>query len=66
MDLPRPQRNRIHVDVSVPHDEALRRIDAALTAGGVLRSDSAAPAFWVLADVEGNEVCVTTWQRRDP
>ena len=65
MDQPRPQRNRIHFDVSVPHDEALRRIDAALAAGGRLLSDVRAPAFWVLADVEGNEACVTTWQGRD-
>jgi len=65
MDAPRPQRNRIHLDVSVPHDEARRRIGVALAAGGVLVSDAAAPAFWVLADAEGNEACVTTWQGRD-
>ncbi len=65
MAEPRPQRNRIHFDVSVPHDEARRRIQAALDAGGVLVSDAQAPAFWVLADAEGNEVCVTTWQGRD-
>jgi 4a-hydroxytetrahydrobiopterin dehydratase len=65
MDAPRPQRNRIHFDVSVPHDEAPRRIEAALAAGGTVRSDAAAPAFWVLADPEGNEACVTTWQGRD-
>jgi 4a-hydroxytetrahydrobiopterin dehydratase len=65
MDAPRPQRNRIHFDVSVPHDEAEPRIRAALAAGGKLLSDAAAPAFWVLADAEGNEACVTTWQGRD-
>ncbi len=65
MTEPRPQRNRIHLDISVPHDEARRRIQAALAAGGVLVSDAAAPAFWVLADAEGNEACVTTWQGRD-
>jgi len=65
MDQPRPQRNRIHFDVCVPHDEASRRIEAALAAGGRLVSAASAPAFWVLADVEGNEVCVTTWQGRD-
>jgi 4a-hydroxytetrahydrobiopterin dehydratase len=65
MDAPRPQRNRIHFDVSVPHDEARHRIQAALAAGGTLLSDAAAPAFWVLADAEGNEACVTTWQGRD-
>lgn len=65
MDQPRPQRNRIHLDVSVPHDEADNRIASALAAGGTLVSDRRARAFWVLADAEGNEVCVTTWQDRD-
>jgi 4a-hydroxytetrahydrobiopterin dehydratase len=65
MDSPRPQRNRIHLDVDVPDDVAQERIDAALSAGGRLLSDRAAPAFWVLADAEGNEACVCTWQGRD-
>lgn len=64
MDAPRPQRNRIHVDVCVPHDEAQRRIAAGLAAGGRVTYDAEAPAFWVLADPEGNEVCITTWQGR--
>ena len=65
MDAPRPQRNRIHFDVSVPHDEAEPRIRAALAAGGTLLNDAEAPAFWVLADAEGNEACITTWQGRE-
>ncbi|MGW0158260.1 VOC family protein [Mycobacterium sp. NPDC003323] len=65
MDAPRPQRNRIHIDVDVPPEHARSRIDAALAAGGRLVSDAAAPAFWVLADAEGNEACVCTWQGRD-
>ena len=65
MDAPRPQRNRIHFDVSVPHDEAPRRIEATVAAGGTVLSDAEAPAFWVLADAEGNEACITTWQGRD-
>jgi 4a-hydroxytetrahydrobiopterin dehydratase len=65
MDAPRPQRNRLHFDVCVPHDEAHRRIEATIAAGGKLLSDAEAPAFWVLADPEGNEACVTTWQGRD-
>jgi len=64
MDRQRPERNRVHFDLCVPHDEAPRRIGAALAAGGRLLSDRRAPAFWVLADPEGNEVCVTTWQGR--
>ncbi|MBD5787744.1 4a-hydroxytetrahydrobiopterin dehydratase [Cellulosimicrobium terreum] len=65
MDAPRPQRNRIHVDVIVPHDVAESRVTAAIAAGGHLVSDDRAPAFWVLADTEGNEACVCTWQSRD-
>jgi 4a-hydroxytetrahydrobiopterin dehydratase len=65
MDAPRPQRNRVHVDVVVPHDQARSRIEAALAAGGRIVGEAAAPAFWVLADREGNEACVCTWQGRD-
>jgi 4a-hydroxytetrahydrobiopterin dehydratase len=65
MDAPRPQRNRIHLDIDVPHEAASARIDAAIAADGRLLSDDAAPAFWVLADPEGNEACICTWQGRD-
>ncbi|SDM46115.1 VOC family protein [Allokutzneria albata] len=65
MTEPRPQRNRIHFDIAVPHDEAETRIAAALEAGGTLIDGEAAPAFWVLSDPEGNEACITTWQGRD-
>jgi 4a-hydroxytetrahydrobiopterin dehydratase len=65
MDVPRPQRNRIHVDITVTHDVAEDRVAAALAAGGTLLSDRAARAFWVLADREGNEACVCTWQDRE-
>jgi 4a-hydroxytetrahydrobiopterin dehydratase len=65
MDRPRPQRNRIHFDICVPHDEAQGRMEAALAAGGRLLTADHAPAFWVLADPEGNEACITTWQGRD-
>ena len=47
------------------HDEAEPRIRAALAAGGTLVRDAEASAFWVLADGEGNEACVTTWQGQD-
>jgi 4a-hydroxytetrahydrobiopterin dehydratase len=65
MDAPRPQRNRIHFDLDLAHDEADERIAAALAAGGTLVSDARARAFWVLADAEGNEICICTWQDRD-
>jgi 4a-hydroxytetrahydrobiopterin dehydratase len=65
MDAPRPQRNRVHFDITVAHDEAEARVRAALAAGGRLVDDSYARSFWVLADAEGNEVCVCTWTDRD-
>lgn len=65
MDEPRIQRSRVHVDVFVPHDQAEARVAAALAAGGHLVSDEHAPAWWVLADVEGNEACVASWMGRD-
>lgn len=64
MAAPRPQRNRIHVDVSVPHDQTEARIAAALAAGGHLVSDAHAPAWWTLAHSEDNEVDIATWQGR--
>lgn len=65
MDEPRPQRNRIHLDLTVARDVADERVAAGLAAGGTLLSDDAARAFWVLADPEGNEVCVCTCDDRD-
>ncbi len=65
MDAPRPQRNRVHFDITVAHDEAEPRVRAALAAGGRLVDDSFARSYWVLADAEGNEVCVCTWTDRD-
>ena len=65
MDVPRPQRNRVHFDITVAHDEAEARVHAAVAAGGKLVNDSFARSFWVLADAEGNEVCVCTWTDRD-
>jgi len=65
MDVPRPQRNRIHLDVYVPHDQAEARVAAAIAAGGRLVTDQHAPMWWVLADAEGNEACVGTWVGRD-
>ena len=65
MDAPRPQRNRIHIDVWVPHDQAEARVAAAIAAGGHLVSDEHAPAWWTLADAEGNEADVASWMGRD-
>lgn len=64
MDEPRIERNRFHIDVSVAHDVAEQRITDALAAGGTLVSDAEARAFWILADADGNEACICTWQDR--
>lgn len=57
-------RQRFHVDLWVPHDAAAQRIAAAVDAGGRVVSDEAAPSFVVLADPEGNRVCVCTFLGR--
>ena len=61
----RPGRGRVHLDLYVPHDVARERVDAAIAAGGRLVSDGFSPSWWVLADTDGNEACVCTWQSRE-
>ncbi|MBA3783234.1 4a-hydroxytetrahydrobiopterin dehydratase [Nocardioides sp. InS609-2] len=51
---------RFHLDVWVPHDQAEQRLQAVLDAGGSLVSDAEAPAFWVVADADGNRSCICT------
>ncbi|TDW29051.1 VOC family protein [Cryobacterium psychrophilum] len=60
MEIARTDRNRIHLDVYVPNDDAEERVQTIIEAGGVLLTDEHAPEWWVLADVEGNEMCVCT------
>jgi len=60
-----PPRNRIHVDVSLPHDQAQARIEAVLAAGGRVLGDRFAPAWVSLIDPEGNVVDICTWEGRD-
>ena len=57
-------RQRWHPDVWVDPSQVRPRIEAALAAGGKLVSDAEAPSFWVLADPQGNRVCLCTWQQR--
>jgi 4a-hydroxytetrahydrobiopterin dehydratase len=64
-DSDAPDRQRWHLDISVPHDVAQDRIQAAVDAGGRLVDDRRAPAFWVLEDPDGNKACICTWQSRD-
>jgi 4a-hydroxytetrahydrobiopterin dehydratase len=56
-DLP---RQRFHLDIRLPPHIAEQRIAAAVAAGGVVVSDEMAPRFTVLADPQGNKVCVCT------
>ncbi|GAA1612761.1 VOC family protein [Kribbella sancticallisti] len=53
-------RQRFHLDLWVPPEVAEERIAAAVAAGGRMVDDSEAPSFTVLADPEGNKVCVCT------
>jgi 4a-hydroxytetrahydrobiopterin dehydratase len=53
-------RQRFHLDIRVPPEVAEDRIREALAAGGTLVTDEWAPRFTVLADPQGNKVCVCT------
>jgi 4a-hydroxytetrahydrobiopterin dehydratase len=54
----RPGRNRLHIDVYVPHEDIDDRLRTALAAGGRMVTEEFAPSWWVLADADGNEVCL--------
>ena len=58
MEIARTDRNRIHLDAYVPAADAEERVAAIIAAGGTLVTDQFAPEWWVMADVEGNEMCV--------
>ena len=51
---------RWHLDITLPPEQAQQRIDAAVAAGGRVVSTERAPSFTVLADAQGNQVCVCT------
>lgn len=51
---------RWHLDVWVPHDDAARRLDTVIAAGGRLISDAGAPSYWVVEDADGNRSCICT------
>jgi 4a-hydroxytetrahydrobiopterin dehydratase len=59
-DPHRTPRQRFHIDLWVPHDLAEERIAAAVAAGGAVVDNDNAPSFVVLADPDGNRVCVCT------
>jgi 4a-hydroxytetrahydrobiopterin dehydratase len=53
-------RQRWHFDLWLAPEVADDRIAAAVASGGSIVDDSAAPSFTVLADPDGNRVCVCT------
>ena len=65
MSDPRPLRNRLHLDVFVPHDVRQARVDAVLAAGGRVTTEEFVPHWWTLADAEGNEADVVAWEGFD-
>jgi 4a-hydroxytetrahydrobiopterin dehydratase len=59
LDADKPLRHAMHVDVSVPRDQARARLDAALAAGGRIVTES--NEHWTLSDRAGNRVCIAVW-----
>ena len=57
---PKAPEQRFHLDITVAPESAERRVREAVEAGGTLVSDARKPAFWVLADAQGNKVCICT------
>jgi 4a-hydroxytetrahydrobiopterin dehydratase len=55
-----PPRQRWHFDLWLAPEVAAERIAAAVVAGGSVVDASQAPSFTVLADPQGNRVCVCT------
>lgn len=58
-------RQRFHLDVSVPPEVADQRIAATVAAGGRIVERRFEPAFTVLADADGNQACICTALGRD-
>jgi 4a-hydroxytetrahydrobiopterin dehydratase len=58
-------RQRWHFDLWLAPEVADERIAAAVASGGSVVNDSEAPSFTVLADPDGNKVCVCTCLERN-
>jgi 4a-hydroxytetrahydrobiopterin dehydratase len=61
LDPPKPGRGRLHIDVSVPADQAEARVAAALAAGGRIADDSHAPGSWTLASPDNHGIDIAAW-----
>jgi 4a-hydroxytetrahydrobiopterin dehydratase len=62
---PKAGRGRTHIDVSVPADEAEKRVRAAVAAGGRIVDDSEAPAWWTIASPDNHGVDIAGWADTD-
>lgn len=60
-----PADSRLHLDVHVVGDEAPVVLDEVAGTGGRLLDGSHAPSWWVMADGDGNRLCVCTPAGRD-
>lgn len=61
----RTPRQRWHFDLWLAPEVAGERIAAAVASGGSIVDDSTAPSFTVLADPDGNRVCICTSLERE-
>lgn len=61
LNPPKAGRGRVHLDVSVPADQAEARVAAALAAGGRIANDSHVPAWWTLASPDNHGVDIAAW-----
>jgi len=61
LNVAKPLRHAMHIDVSVAREQAEARLAAALAAGGRIVDESDAPGSWILADRSGNKVCIAAW-----
>jgi 4a-hydroxytetrahydrobiopterin dehydratase len=61
LNPPKLGRGRVHIDVSVPADQAEARVAAAVAAGGRIANDSHAPEWWMLASPDNHGVDIAAW-----
>ena len=57
----KPGRGRTHIDVSVPADQAEKRVQAAIAAGGRIVDDRYAPKWWTIASPDNHGVDIAGW-----
>jgi 4a-hydroxytetrahydrobiopterin dehydratase len=60
----KPLRHAMHIDVSVPKEQAEARLAAAVAAGGRIVYQSDVPGTAILSDKSGNKVCIASWPDR--